>query len=73
MAAADVSSSAAITDFGFDGYKTSRDVTWYKELTSLPWPARELLEKYSGYPASEVYKEVKALVSTLPTYLPTSP
>ena len=47
----------SVSTTGFDCYRTERDAPWFKDRPVMPWPARKLLEKYSGYAPSEVEKE----------------
>ncbi|KAK3325921.1 hypothetical protein B0H66DRAFT_616655 [Apodospora peruviana] len=42
-------------------YKTDKDVPYWADTLTIPWPIRQLLIKYSGIPAEDVEKELLAL------------
>jgi len=67
-----MATSVVTHPISFDEYDHSTDVPWFAEKPTLWWPARQLLEKYSGIPPEDVEREVIAVVraaSSLPPFL----
>jgi len=52
-----MATSVVTHPISFDEYDNSTDVPWFAKKPTLLWPARQLLEKYSGIPPKDVERE----------------